>query len=170
MAQQPTSTSATDGADGPRDDARYQIGEVADRTGVTQRTLRFYEEKGLLTPADRMDGGFRLYSDQDIDHIELIKRLQSLLNLSLAEIKEMVDAEALFAQMRATFRPDRDMSARKARVVQIRDSLMVQSEIIDRKMEQLREMGAVIDERMTMINEREKEIDEAIENPAVTPD
>ncbi len=106
-------------------------------------------------------------------HGALVKRearLQSLLNLSLAEIKEMVDAEALFAQMRATFRPDRDMSARKARVVQIRDSLMVQSEIIDRKMEQLREMGAVIDERMTMINEREKEIDEAIENPAVTPD
>ena len=170
MAQQSTSTSATDGADRSADDARYQIGEVADRTGVTQRTLRFYEETGLLTPADRMDGGFRLYSDQDIEHIELIKRLQSLLNLSLAEIKEMVDAEALFAQMRATFNPDRDLSARKDRVLQIREALTLQSEIIDRKMEQLREMRAVIDERLAMITEREKEIDEAIENPAVTAD
>jgi DNA-binding transcriptional MerR regulator len=170
MAQQPTSTSAADGAAGSADDARYQIGEVADRTGVTQRTLRFYEEKGLLTPADRMDGGFRLYSDQDIDHIELIKRLQSLLNLSLAEIKEMVDAEALFAQMRATFRPDRDLNARKTRATQIRQALTLQSEIIDRKMEQLREMGAVIDERLTTMDKREKEIDEAIKNPAVTGD
>lgn len=152
------------------EDARYQIGEVADRTGVTQRTLRFYEEKGLLKPADRMEGGFRLYSEQDIEHIELIKRLQSLLNLSLAEIKEMVDAEELIAQIRATFRPDRELLARKARIEQIREALTLQSEIVERKMEQLREMRGVIDERLTMIASREQEIDEAIKNPAVTAD
>ncbi len=45
---------------------RYQIGEVAERTGVTQRALRFYEEKGLLQPPERMEGGFRRYSDDDI--------------------------------------------------------------------------------------------------------
>ena len=39
--------------------ASLQIGEVAERTGVTQRTLRFYEEKGLLIPPSRLDGGFR---------------------------------------------------------------------------------------------------------------
>src|SRR5437899_1569299 len=40
-----------------------QIGEVADRTGVTQRTLRFYEERGLLKPPSRMEGGFRRSQD-----------------------------------------------------------------------------------------------------------
>ena len=152
------------------DEPYLQIGEVAERTGVTQRTLRFYEEKGLLKPAERMEGGFRLYSEQDIEHIELIKRLQSLLNLSPAEIKELVDAEELIAQMRATFRPDRDLPARKARVVQVREALTLQSEIVDRKVEQLREMRGVIDERLTMIDNLEREIDEAIKKPSVTAD
>ena len=50
--------------------ATLQIGEVAERTGVTQRTLRFYEEKGLLRPPERMDGGFRLYSEADVKRVE----------------------------------------------------------------------------------------------------
>src|SRR3546814_20989947 len=73
--------------------ARYQIGEVADRTGVTQRTLRFYEEKGLLPPPERMDGGFRLYSDDDVQRIEYIRRLKQYLGFTLAELKERVEAE-----------------------------------------------------------------------------
>jgi DNA-binding transcriptional MerR regulator len=59
--------------------AYLQIGEVAERTGVTQRTLRFYEEKGLLKPPSRMEGGFRLYSEDDVRRVEQIKRLQKLL-------------------------------------------------------------------------------------------
>ena len=74
-------------------DTLLQIGEVADRTGVTQRTLRFYEERGLLKPPTRMDGGFRLYSEDDVQRVEQIKRLQDLLGLTLAEIKDMVEAE-----------------------------------------------------------------------------
>ena len=83
--------------------ARYQIGEVAERTGVTQRTLRFYEEKELLRPPERMDGGFRLYSDEDVERIEYIRRLQQYLGFTLAEIKEMVEAEDLRQQIIATF-------------------------------------------------------------------
>ncbi len=163
MTRPATSAASGDTADADaRAEARYQIGEVAERTGVTQRTLRFYEEKGLLQPAERMDGGFRLYSERDVDHIELIKRLQGLLNLSLAEIKEMVDAEALFNEMRATFRPDRDLPERKDRIARIREALNLQSEIIQRKMEQLLEMRSVIDERTEAIDRREAEVDEAM--------
>ena len=70
-------------SDTDRAGPRYQIGEVADRTGVTQRTLRFYEEKGLLNPPERMDGGFRLYSDEDIQRIDYIRRLQELLGYNV---------------------------------------------------------------------------------------
>src|SRR5438552_15178084 len=73
--------------------AYLQIGEVAERTAVTQRTLRFYEEKGLLRPPSRLEGGFRLYSEDDVRRVEQIKRLQTLLGFTLADIKEMVDAE-----------------------------------------------------------------------------
>src|SRR5213082_3307618 len=76
-----------------REEPMLQIGEVADRTGVTQRTLRFYEERGLLKPPSRLDGGFRLYSEDDVQRVEQIKRLQRLLGFTLADIKEMVQAE-----------------------------------------------------------------------------
>src|SRR5688500_20091700 len=52
------------------DEPCLQIGEVADRTGVTQRTLRFYEERGLLKAPSRMDGGCRLYSENDVARVE----------------------------------------------------------------------------------------------------
>src|SRR6266540_6106227 len=83
--------------------AYLQIGEVAERTGVTQRTLRFYEEKGLLKPPTRMEGGFRLYSEEDVARVEQIRQLQKLLGLSLAEIKEMVEAEEIRSQVRAEY-------------------------------------------------------------------
>ena len=87
-----------------------QIGEVADRTGVTQRTLRFYEERGLLKPPTRMEGGFRLYSENDVHRVEQIRQLQNLLGLTLAEIKEMVEAEEVREELRATYRPDLDLA------------------------------------------------------------
>src|SRR5438105_8079316 len=93
-----------------------QIGEVADRTGVTQRTLRFYEEKGLLKPPTRMEGGFRLYSEEDVRRVERIKQLQRLLNVSLAEIKEMVEAEELKSQIRAEYRRDADVAERREKL------------------------------------------------------
>src|SRR3989304_3948597 len=83
------------------EEPHLQIGEVAERTGLTQRTLRFYEEKGLLKPPTRMEGGFRLYSEADVQRLQQIKRLQQLLGFSLAEIKEMVDAEVAAAQTAA---------------------------------------------------------------------
>ncbi len=93
-----------------RDQRHLRIGEVAERTSVTERTLRFYEEKGLLRPPTRMDGGFRLYSDDDVQRVERIKDLQKLLGFSLAEIKEMVDAEEVKMQLAAGYNPDADLT------------------------------------------------------------
>lgn len=64
----------------------YQIGEVARRVGVSIRTVRFYEEKGLLEAPDRTSGGMRLYDDRDVSRIKLIRRLRNV-GLDLDEIK-----------------------------------------------------------------------------------
>jgi DNA-binding transcriptional MerR regulator len=144
-------------------DARYQIGEVADRTGVTQRTLRFYEEKGLLKPPERMDGGFRLYSDIDVERIQFIKRLQDLLGFTLSEIKEMVEAEELRVQIVATFDPDRELPARRKRAEQILGALQLQLDVVERKTDQLIEMRAEIRKRLLAIEERHREIVEAMD-------
>ena len=146
--------------------ARYQIGEVADRTGVTQRTLRFYEEKGLLRPPERMDGGFRLYSEEDVERIEYIRRLQQYLGFTLAEIKEMVEAEDLRQQIIATFRPDRELPARLERVQRIIGALERQLEVVDHKVEALAEMQGDLRTKLDRVTSRRRELEEAIAQQA----
>lgn len=59
-------------------DRMLQIGEVAERVGLSLRSVRFYEESGLLTPAARSEGGFRLYTETQVDRLLLIKRMKPL--------------------------------------------------------------------------------------------
>ncbi|MDO9555839.1 MAG: MerR family transcriptional regulator [Atribacterota bacterium] len=65
-----------------------QIGELAKKTKVTPRTIKHYEEKGLLRPFKKTKGGFRLYQN---DKVELVKRIRQLkkAGFSLSEVKEM---------------------------------------------------------------------------------
>jgi len=55
-----------------------QIGEVAERTGLSYRTLRHYDEVGLLSPSARSDGGFRLYTEVDVEKLLVIRRMKPL--------------------------------------------------------------------------------------------
>jgi MerR family transcriptional regulator, repressor of the yfmOP operon len=72
----------------------YRIGEVAERTGVTTRTIRYYEELGLLgTEAQREKGRHRLYCETDIARLEELIRLRDLLGISLDELKCLLVAE-----------------------------------------------------------------------------
>ncbi len=129
-------------------EAYLQIGEVAERTGVTQRTLRFYEEKGLLRPPTRMDGGFRLYSEEDVTRVEHIRRLQNLLGVTLAEIKEMVDAEEVLRELKAQYRPEADVSEKKRQLQKAIDVVTRQHGIVSQKAEQMTEMKAQLEERL----------------------
>jgi DNA-binding transcriptional MerR regulator len=66
-----------------------QIGDVAKQVGLSLRTVRFYEEAGLLTPAKRSPGGFRLYDDDTVDRLQLIKRMKPL-GFTLDEIRALL--------------------------------------------------------------------------------
>lgn len=146
-----------------RDEPYLQIGEVADRTGVTQRTLRFYEERGLLKPPSRMEGGFRLYSDEDVDRVEQIKRLQSLLGLTLAEIKDMVEAEEVKMELRQTYRPDMDLAERVRRMERAVEVTEKQHQIIGQKVDSLLEMKKELEGKLahyqTIIKDLQGRID-----------
>jgi len=128
--------------------ADLQIGEVAERTGVTQRTLRFYEEKGLLKPPSRMDGGFRLYSEADVQRVEQIRRLQNLLGLSLAEIKEMVEADEALSQIRAEYRKDAEVEEKLDQLHRAMAVTEKQYAIIHQKLEQLQTMSDQLEKRL----------------------
>src|SRR5690606_30357139 len=67
------------------------IGEVAERTGLSLRTLRHYDEVGLVTPSDRTDAGYRLYTDVDLERILLIRRMKPL-GFSLEQMGEVLAA------------------------------------------------------------------------------
>jgi DNA-binding transcriptional MerR regulator len=143
------------------DEPYLQIGEVADRTGVTQRTLRFYEERGLLKPPSRMDGGFRLYSENDVGRVSQIKRMQSLLGLTLAEIKEMVEAEEVREELNATYRPDRPVEERIQRVIRRIEVTQRQFDIISTKLQAMGEMREDLESKLhryrEIVDELEKE-------------
>lgn len=69
----------------------HQIGQVADVVGLSLRTIRHYEEVGLAPPSGRSAGGFRLYTDADIDRLRLIKHMKPL-DFSLEEMRQLLDA------------------------------------------------------------------------------
>lgn len=66
-----------------------QIGQVARETGLTVDAIRFYEKQRLLKPAPRTEGGYRLFSGRDLQHIQFIRRAQEL-GFSLKEIRELL--------------------------------------------------------------------------------
>lgn len=66
-----------------------QIGEVADRTGLSLRTIRYYEEVGLVRPATRSQGGFRLYTEPDVARLNLVKRMKPL-GFSVEEMRDLL--------------------------------------------------------------------------------
>ncbi|MGH2713039.1 MAG: MerR family transcriptional regulator [Thermoleophilaceae bacterium] len=69
---------------------RYRIGELAARLGLTERTIRYYEELGLLESVKRLEGGTRVYTDEDLRRLRFIQKLK-MLGLSLQEMLELED-------------------------------------------------------------------------------
>ena len=66
-----------------------QIGEVAERIGLSLRTIRYYEEVGLITPSARSQGGFRLYTEHDASRLQLVKDMKPL-GFSLDEMRDLL--------------------------------------------------------------------------------
>jgi DNA-binding transcriptional MerR regulator len=75
----------------PVEAATLHIGEVADRVGLSLRTVRYYEEQGLIRPAGRTEGGFRLYTEQEIDRLMLIKQMKPL-GFTVQQMAELLAA------------------------------------------------------------------------------
>ncbi|MGW1226050.1 MerR family transcriptional regulator [Streptomyces sp. NPDC002530] len=73
------------------DDRHMQIGEVAARTELSLRTIRHYEETGLVIPSARSQGGFRLYTETDVSRLMVIRRMKPL-GFTLEQMRDLLDA------------------------------------------------------------------------------
>lgn len=87
----------TDAA-GTRDIRTMHIGELAERTGLSLRTIRHYDDVGILPAASRTEGGFRVYTEGDVERLLLIRRMKPL-GFTLEEMQELLDVtDALDAE------------------------------------------------------------------------
>jgi DNA-binding transcriptional MerR regulator len=119
-----------------------RIQEVAATLGLTPRTIRYYEELGLLEPAARSEGAYRLYDADDIERLRFIKALRDDAGFSLAEIGQMLEDEAARARNRARFRSTTDMAERRAIVDDALARVDRQVQLLEAKMERLAGMIA----------------------------
>ncbi len=76
---------------------RYRIGELAQHVGLTERTIRYYEELGLLESVKRLEGGTRVYTDDDVRRLKFVRKLKAL-GLTL---QEMLELEGLYRRHRS---------------------------------------------------------------------
>ena len=112
----------TDTTDLPAAPARLlRIQEVAAETGLTPRAIRYYEELGLLAPAARSEGDYRLYDAEDLERLRFIRDLRDDAGFSLAEIGQLLEDEQARARNRAQFRVTTDAAERRALVVDALD-------------------------------------------------
>ncbi|MCW2967530.1 MAG: MerR family transcriptional regulator [Solirubrobacteraceae bacterium] len=95
-----------------------RIGEVAKQCGTTPRTIRYYEEIGLLgSSGDRVSGAHRTYTQQDVERLRDALRLRDLLGLSLDELKALLEAEEARAALRDEWHTGNPGSRRRRQIL-----------------------------------------------------
>lgn len=147
---------STDGADIASDDSSTEapeerflrIDEVARRTHLTKRTLRYYEEMGLLEPAQRSEGNYRLYSESDVRALEHIKAMRDLLGLELKEIRELVAAELERERIRKQWQSDSNLEWRLSALDEVEQVARRELELLQERVAGLEEMRGRLLERM----------------------
>jgi len=137
------------------EERRYRIGEVAERVGVTTRTIRYYEELGLLGPTARPKGAHRVYTEADIARLEELIRLRDLLGLTLEEIVALAEAEEARAALRNQWAETADDAAR-ARIVEAAIPLVErQLELVRLRSQRLSEFADELSEKLRSLRRRQ---------------
>jgi DNA-binding transcriptional MerR regulator len=93
-----------------------RISEAASRVGVSARTLRYYDELGLLCPSQYTAGGERRYRDADLVQLQRILELREALGMNLEEIKEFLESEQRLDEVRAAYRAEQELDTEPARL------------------------------------------------------
>ena len=125
--------------------ASYRIGELAAIVGMTERTIRYYEEVGLLDSVKRLEGGTRIYTDEDVRRLKFIRKLK-VLGLSLQEMTEL----------ESIYRPERSNRAVLPRIIELLDSHL---ETVDGRISELQALRAEIRSYREHLVERLREAD-----------
>jgi DNA-binding transcriptional MerR regulator len=135
-----------------------RIGELAERTGVTPRTIRYYEEIGLLPDGGRAKGTHRLYIDADVERVAELTRLRDLLNLSLDDLKQLVEAEEARAELRKRFESTVSDAERLDIVEQALPHVETQLELVRRRKRELERLESELADKRRRLVARRREL------------
>ncbi|MEA2314410.1 MAG: MerR family transcriptional regulator, repressor of the yfmOP operon [Solirubrobacteraceae bacterium] len=145
------SNSPSTSKDGDGAQQNLRIGDVARIVGTTPRTIRYYEEIGLLAQAPaRRSGGHRTYTAAEVERLREIMRLRDLLGITLDELRALLAAEDARAEVRAQLRRDDVDPARR------RELLTEALGHIDRQLELVRRRAAELAKLQDELSETRK--------------
>jgi len=136
----------------PEDDAvptescapSFTIEQVAAQTGMTKRTLRYYEEVGLLPPTGRTEGNYRRYTSDDVQRLARIKNLRDLLGFTLADIREIIKAEDEREQIKVAYLQETETASKIAQLELADEIIKRQLKLIDEKIAGLEDMRSTL--------------------------
>jgi DNA-binding transcriptional MerR regulator len=117
-----------------------RIQEAAAEVGLTPRSVRYYEELGLLRPAARSDGDYRLYDESDLERLRFIKGLRDDAGFSLAEVAQLLEDEEARERGHAAFHATTDPEERKRLLCERVAIFERQIETLERKIGRLQAM------------------------------
>jgi DNA-binding transcriptional MerR regulator len=138
-----------------------RIGEVAELLGTTTRTIRYYEEIGLLPDThDREQGKHRCYTDGDVERVREIMRLRDLLGLTLEEVSALLDAENARAQLRREIRETEDPVEIKRILEQALGHIANQLELVRHRRRELEQLESELLAKRRSIHKRLGELEE----------
>ena len=132
-----------------------RIGTVAELTGTTPRTIRYYEEIGLLPGAgEREQGKHRCYSQADVERVREIIRLRNLLGLSLERLSQLLEAETARAEIRREYQQSEDPETRRRLLHEALGLIATQLELVRERRRELDELERELVDKRRSINKR----------------
>jgi DNA-binding transcriptional MerR regulator len=140
-----------------------RINEVAAELGLTARSIRYYEEIGLLEPAARSEGAYRLYDADDLARLRFIKGLRDDAGFSLAEIAALLEDEAARTRNRERFRATTDDIERRAILADAIGRVDRQVETLRRKIDRLKTMITEAEARRVHLEEHVTELETGVQ-------
>lgn len=138
--------------------ATYKIDEVAKLCGLTKRTIRYYEEIGLLFPPERSEGGYRLYSGKHVERLKQILNARDVLGSSLQELQEYIAVIEEFQQLRQGIHEIREESAKLEKLEGLERTIGLQLTMIDQKLEKLTGFRAEVMELNDRVQQAKRKI------------
>ena len=131
-----------------------RIGELAERAGVTPRTIRYYEELGLLGGGERAKGAHRLYTEADVARLSELIRLRDLLGLTLEELVTLAEAEEARAALRDQWYGDPTDEQRIAILERATELVQQQLDLVRARRRTLDEFAAQLEEKLASLRDR----------------